>query len=471
MSIMDLPPFNRAQLHAIEVLRGGGAVVVTSPSPMTYGVVARDPRAVNLLKGRPVDHPVAISVHFRTAHDQLFQYLELATDARAMVDHALADRMLVSAPIRPDPAMPEWLVPAIEDGWVLFFDGAWAPLWTLWGSFPFLYWDGTDNPPVATASEARALFPAGTVVIDADDRRTPASTYGPRTVIRVDTDGRPTVQRTGIQDQEAGPALLDRLREFKSAVAVLDGPGRTPLGKTYVSTAVFEDDEPKELVPRTRIQVEFARDPNKNEGGPNVLDVVSADVGCNHLGTAVAAGELLTGGRLSIPGLGGTQVGCQGPLRDQEEWFKTFLTSTPSWRLDGDELTLTSGGTTITLLDRKLAEPDLPLDGIRWKVMTTITNADMRQGFRFSGQAWLSFDNGRVSGWTGCNELSGTYTRNNTELSFSNVTITDTPCPPDTEAFRTTIRTTLGPATTYTITHNKLILLSPSGTGLDLTAE
>jgi hypothetical protein len=37
MSEADLPEFDRAQLHAIEVLRGGGAVVVTNPSPITYG--------------------------------------------------------------------------------------------------------------------------------------------------------------------------------------------------------------------------------------------------------------------------------------------------------------------------------------------------------------------------------------------------------------------------------------------------
>jgi len=48
------------------------------------------------------------------------------------------------------------------------------------------------------------------------------------------------------------------------------------------------------------------------------------------------------------------------------------------WRLAGDELTLEAGGTTITLLDRKVAEPDFPLDGVRWEVGTTITNADLR---------------------------------------------------------------------------------------------
>ena len=466
---MDLPEFDRAQLHAVDVLREGEAVVATNPSPLSYDVVARDARAVNLLKGRPVDHPVGISVHTEAAHDQLFRYLDLPSDALAMVDFALAERMSVLAPIRPDPTMPEWLAPAIEDGWVLFFDGYWGPLAYFWESHPFLYAGSANRPgeaSAASAAEARALFPAGTVILDADDRRAPADAYGLRTVIRVARDGRAAVQRSGIQE-----ARLDVLGEFRSAVAVLDGSGIEPLGKTYVSTGVVEDGEPKELVPRTRIRLGFARVPNKNEGEPRVWDVLRANCGGNRMGTAVAAGELLTGGNLSIPGLGGTQVGCRPPLRDQEDWLKTFLTSRPSWRLDDDELTLTSGGTTITLLDRKIAEPDYPLEGTRWKVITTITNADLRQGFQFSGRAWLSFDSGRVSGWTGCNELSGTFTHNNAELSFSNVTLTNHPCPTEAEAFQTAILGTLGPAASYTIDHNQLTLLAPSGIGLDLTAD
>jgi heat shock protein HslJ len=142
--------------------------------------------------------------------------------------------------------------------------------------------------------------------------------------------------------------------------------------------------------------------------------------------------------------------------------------SKPSWRLNGDELTLTSGGTTITLLDRKIAEPDFPLDGIRWKVVTTITNADLRQGHHLAKRAWISFDGGRLTGWTGCNELSGTVTRNNTELTFSNVATTDRACTAETAALQAAILATLGPAVAYTIDYNQLTLLAPSGIGLDL---
>ena len=476
MSELDLPEFDRAQLHAIRVLRGDGAVVVTNPSPMTYGVVARDPRAINLLKGRPADQPVAVSVHSQAAHDQLFRYLDLRSDALAAVDFALAEHMSVLAPIRSDPTMPEWLSPAVQDGWIMFFDGVWGPLASLWLTFPFLYGSSanrTGEAAPASAVEAREQFPPGTVVIDADDRRTPSDVYGASTMIRVDPSGRISLHRSGIQDQVAGGAdvLLERLREFRSRIHGLDGSAPSPMGHTYLSTAVTENGEPKQLVPKTRIRVEFARTPNQNPDGPRVYDVLRVHAGCNRIGTAVAAGELLTDGTLGIKGFGGTQVGCEPPLRTQEEWLKTFLMSRPSWQVDGDELTLTSGGTTITLLDKKIAEPDLPLDGIRWKVGTTITNADLRHHRYNTEPAWIRIDGEHLTGWTGCNELSGTVTRNNTELTFTGVTITDHTCTGETAEVQSEILATLGTAVTYDIDHNKLTLLAPSGIGLDLKAD
>lgn len=306
------------------------------------------------------------------------------------------------------------------------------------------------------------------MIIDADHLRTPAAVHGASTMIRVDPEGRLTLHRSGIQDQVVGgpDVLLDRLREFEAAIGGLDPSTSTPMGKTYLSTEATA----RQLVPKTRIRLEFARMPNKNEGGPRVYDVLRADVGCNSMGTAVAAGELLADGMLWIDGLGGTEVGCQPPLRDQEEWLKTFLTSRPSWHVNGDQLTLASGGTTITLLDRKIAEPDFPLDGIRWNVVTTITNADLRQGHHLPEQVWISFDGGHLTGWSGCNELSGTVIRNNTELNFSEVATTDHACTPETAALHAAILATLGPAVAYTIDHNRMTLLAPSGIGLDLEA-
>ncbi|GAA1606946.1 hypothetical protein GCM10009804_73670 [Kribbella hippodromi] len=279
---------------------------------MSYGVVARDARAINRLKGRPVDQPVGISIHSEAAHDQLFRYLDVGTDTLAAIDFALAERITVLAPIRPDPAMPEWLAPAIQNGWVMFFDGSWGQLAFLWTSFPFLYGSSanrTGEAPAPAAAEARRQFPDGILIIDADHLREQTAAYGASTTLRVEPNGRFTLHRSGIQDQLAGGAdlILERLREFRSAVARLDGSTPSPLGKTYLSTAVT-----RPLLPNTRIRLGFARVPNKDVDGPRVWDVIRAHVGCNQLGTAIGAGELLTDGTLRVDGLSGTQVGWKG---------------------------------------------------------------------------------------------------------------------------------------------------------------
>ncbi|RZU16189.1 META domain-containing protein [Kribbella rubisoli] len=243
-----------------------------------------------------------------------------------------------------------------------------------------------------------------------------------------------------------------------------------PIGKTYLSTAVTENGSPKELVPNTHIRLEFARVPNQNEEGPEVYDVLRAYAGCNKLGAHSEAGTLLADGRLWIIGFGSTAKGCEPARRDQDEWLKTFLMSNPSWQVYGDELTLMSADTTITLLDRKVAEPDFPLDAVRWKVITTITNGDLFHYHHQAADAWITFDGDQLTGWTGCNELSGTFTRTSTDLTFTSVTISDHPCTGETEAVHAAILATVGGTVTYTIDHNRLILLNPTGIGLDLKA-
>jgi len=251
----------------------------------------------------------------------------------------------------------------------------------------------------------------------------------------------------------------------------MGGSMSSPMGKTYLSTAVTEDGNPKQLVSNTRIRLEFAEQSNPNEEGPRVYDVLRVYAGCNRIGAAAAAGELLADGRLWIDGVDRTQMGCEPPLLAQDEWLTTFLISKPSWHLKGDQLTLTSAGTTITLLDRKIAEPDLPLDGPRWKVDTVIIkDGDLRQYHHRAEEAWITFDGERLTGWTGCNELSGTVDRTRTELTFTGVVTTDHACTGETAEVETAILTTLRAKVTYAIDYDRLTLMTPTGTGLDLTA-
>ncbi|MEV0802711.1 META domain-containing protein [Kribbella sp. NPDC050281] len=251
----------------------------------------------------------------------------------------------------------------------------------------------------------------------------------------------------------------------------MGGSTSSPMGKTYLSTAVTEDGNPKDLVPNTRIRLEFAEQPNPNEEGPRVYHCLGAYAGCNQFGASAAAGELLADGRLWIDGYFVTQQRCEPPLMAQDEWLTKFLVSQPSWHLNHGQLTLASAGTAITLLDRKIAEPDFPLDGPRWKVDTVIIkDGHLRQYHHGAEEAWITFDGGRLTGWTGCNELSGTVTRTRTELTFTGVTTTDHACTGETAEVETAILTTLGARVTYTIDYNRLTLLTPAGTGLDLTA-
>ncbi len=249
------------------------------------------------------------------------------------------------------------------------------------------------------------------------------------------------------------------------------GSTGSPMGKTYLSTAVTEDGNPRQLVANTRIRLEFAEVPNRNDEGPRVYDVLRAYAGCNRLGAAVAAGELLADGRFWIDGVGSTARGCEPPLLAQDEWLTRFLVSKPSWQLNGDQLALTSVGTTITLLDRKIAEPDFPLDGPRWTVDTVIIkDGDLRQYHHRAEEAWITFDGERLTGWTGRNELSGTVSRTGTELTFAGVVTTDRACAGETAEVEAAILTTLRATVTYTIDYKSLTVLTPTGTGLDLTA-
>ncbi|HEY3558029.1 MAG TPA: hypothetical protein VGL05_11225 [Kribbella sp.] len=66
------------------------------------------------------------------------------------------------------------------------------------------------------------------------------------------------------------------------------------------------------------------------------------------------------------------RMGCGPEFERQDDWLCDFLVHDPAWTVDGDTLTLTNGRTTLVLLDRRLAETDLPLDGTTWTVVSVL---------------------------------------------------------------------------------------------------
>lgn len=233
-------------------------------------------------------------------------------------------------------------------------------------------------------------------------------------------------------------------------------------GRTFLSQEVTEDGRPHELVDGTQISVRFHEDGR-----------LSASAGCNML-----HGDLtITDDALELAGVGMTEMGCDQPRHDQDMWLAGFLESSPAWALDGDELTLSAGGSEIVLLDREVADPDRALEGTRWVVDTLISGggpdgAASSMAGGTEGDAWLEI----AGDWTftansGCREFTGSASADEGRLTFSNVTQTDQACDAEHAEVDDTMMTIFTGEVDYEITAGRLTLSHPDGVGLGFKAD
>ena len=125
--------------EACRALAEGRAVVVPNPSPMTYGIVATSPEKVNVLKGRPADQHAAISVHDAAEWQYIAAGIDVLPDVLRRVVALLRERLSLLVPLREDHPHPDWIAPAVRDGYLAMFSGRWAPTARLWDAFPRLY--------------------------------------------------------------------------------------------------------------------------------------------------------------------------------------------------------------------------------------------------------------------------------------------------------------------------------------------
>ncbi|MBT1189645.1 hypothetical protein HET69_38110 [Streptomyces sp. CJ_13] len=204
-----LPPRDAADLDdARRALRGGAAVVLPNPAPLTYVVAATRPQAVNEAKARPSGQPVALWAHHGDTRHAVTARTALDATGIALAGRLLAEEHLtLLLPLRAGARRPDWLAPACKDGWVLLFGARWQPLAPLLDEHPVLYVSSanrTGHPPAATSAEALAMFPASVPVLSwphpADD-----AADGPArratTTVALHADGRLSLHRHGAQDQ------------------------------------------------------------------------------------------------------------------------------------------------------------------------------------------------------------------------------------------------------------------------------
>ena len=152
-----------------------------------------------------------------------------------------------------------------------------------------------------------------------------------------------------------------------------DGSDQASLeGRSFISQNVAGHD----LVPGTEIRLTF-KDGN-----------IGAQAGCNSLGAPYELKDNVL--VIRAQGMQMTEIGCDQPRHDQDDWLADFLMSSPTVELSRAALTLASGLTTIELRDREVVDPDRPLVGTTWRV-DTVFSGDSASSVPERGDVTLEF--------------------------------------------------------------------------------
>lgn len=228
-----------------------------------------------------------------------------------------------------------------------------------------------------------------------------------------------------------------------------------PADRTFLSTSVAQDGKDRPLAEGTRIRLTVDS------------EQLSVNAGCNSLGGSAR----LDGDRLVVDGMGGTEIGCEQELAEQDKWLADFLSGGPSWRLEGDTLRLSLKGTTIELIDRAIAEPDRPLRETRWQ-LDTLVDGETASSLPGKAKAHITLgENGRATGNAGCNDLSARFEEAGDQLTFSAVTVTRMSCGGERDKVERAVLAVLEGSPAYEIEADRLRLTTPAGSGLEFRAN
>ena len=177
-------------------------------------------------------------------------------------------------------------------------------------------------------------------------------------------------------------------------------------GRTFLSTGITG----RALVAGSTVRLQFED------------RLVTATAGCNTMGGSYTVDS----GVLHLGQLSSTEMACDPPLMAQDTWLAGFLDGA-GVVLDGNILTLSRDGVTLSLLDRTVADPDRPLEGTRWTVDGLVSGgvvSSVPQGVT----ATLTFQSGRVSADLGCNSGGADVTVTGTTITFGPMVHTDMAC-------------------------------------------
>jgi heat shock protein HslJ len=224
-------------------------------------------------------------------------------------------------------------------------------------------------------------------------------------------------------------------------------PGVSPDGRTFVTVSAVGIDLPDGARPRLTFL-----DGQVQLGG-----------GCNSGG----GGYRLDGDVLVVTSVAMTEMACAEPLMALDADLVALLTGRPTLTLQGDDLVLATADRTLTLKDRRIVEPDRPLEGTTWSVTTLITgDAASSLPAGTEGTVTLRIEDGRAQVRPGCNTGSATVQVrggvvggvSSGTIEFGPMALTRMACAPEVMQVETTVVSVLQGSVAYTIEAGQLTL-------------
>ena len=223
------------------------------------------------------------------------------------------------------------------------------------------------------------------------------------------------------------------------------------VGRSFNATGASQDGRERRLVARAGIQFQA-------EGRTLVA------TGCN----SASGMARMRSGRLVADGFSITAMGCASPgAMEQETFVMSVVEDKPEALLDGDVLILRTNVAEIRFVDRKVADPDRPLEGTRWKVTGQFDPQVASSSAALAGEVVLS--SGRVRFTGTCQDAEG-------PMAVTGATVTvgalsqspPRPCSQQQQEAEAAVLRLLTGTMKAEITAANLTLSHPDGTGLTL---
>lgn len=153
-------------------------------------------------------------------------------------------------------------------------------------------------------------------------------------------------------------------------------------------------------------------------------DGLSGTTGCNTFFSPLTAAP---GGTWSTGEIGMTLIGCPPDLSAQEQAIASAIQSADSWDVAGDTADLAAAGIVVMQMERLSTE----LAGTEWAV-TGINNGKGGVVSIAAGtEPTMAFAADRLSGTTGCNTFTTTYSVGDTEIVVGPIAATRMLCNED----------------------------------------